>query len=232
MQLIHITIQSTHLEKQRDFYTQTLGFTLHESHADSFTLNIGSSLLTLQQATDQHIHHIAINIPPQQFESALTWTEARVPLMPHDGKKFVDFSKSKWEARSLYFEDVAGNVMEFIARERAPMPDAPNEFGIEQVMSISEVGLASEDVPELVAALKSTYNFPTFDGNPETGFCALGDHDGLLICVETGRNWLPTDNRPSGLYPVTLEIAGCDTGTHTFAEDTYTVSCRPTANDE
>ncbi|MEM6285215.1 MAG: hypothetical protein AAF787_23685, partial [Chloroflexota bacterium] len=223
MQIQHVKLHTVDLAQQQPFYTQTLGLPLAHSAPGTFTVQMGKTALTFSVAETPHIHHIAINIPPQQFESALAWTEARVPLLPFNGKKIIDFSKSTWQARSLYFEDPGGNVIEFIARERVAVPDAPDDFALEHLIGISEVGLASDNVRGLVAELRAALDVPVFDGDPETGFCALGDDSGLLICVETGRNWLPTDNRPSGVYPVEMTISGDSPGTHTFYDGAYTV---------
>jgi hypothetical protein len=191
---------------------------------------MGASLLTLRQSNDYHLHHITMNIAPQHFEQAIVWAAARVTLLPFKGRNFIDFSQSKWKAKSIYFEDTVGNVLEFIARERAPMPHAPESFGVDGIINISEVGLASANLPALVKDLQTALRVPIFDGDPKTGFCALGNDEGLFICVETGRNWLPTDNRPSAIYPIAIHIGDCGTGIHTFEGGAYTLTCRAVAN--
>ncbi|MEO1443557.1 MAG: hypothetical protein AAFV33_24355, partial [Chloroflexota bacterium] len=168
MHIQQVRLHSTHLEQQQQFYTQTLGLPLIHSDGSAFTVQMGATAFTLTAADTPNIHHIAINIPPPQFERAMAWTEARVPLLLYNGKIFVDFSKSTWQARSVYFEDMGGNVMEFIARERLIVPGVPDAFAPEHIIGVSEVGLATDNVPGLVSALRDALHLPVFDGDPET----------------------------------------------------------------
>jgi len=211
MYIRQVTAYTTDFDAQRAFYTGTLGFPLLREATDSFTLGAGAAKLTFQRAPagdTPHIQHIAFNIPPHQFEQALDWTEARVSLLRHEGKRFVDFSRTTWRARSVYFEDAAGNVLEFIARERTPAPDAPAQFSAASVLTIGEIGLAAAHPPALTMPLRQELGLPVFDGDPHGTFCALGDDNGLLLVVEQGRAWLPTENRTAVVKPVAVKVAG------------------------
>ncbi len=223
MHIRHVTIHSSNLDAQRRFYTHTLGFPLLDDGPDYLLLSVGTSTLMLRENAEMQIHHIAFAVPEHQFEQVLAWTQARVTVLPFKGKPFIDFSKSSWQAKSVYFEDMAGNVLEFIARHRLPDPAAPPTFSSRSVRGISEIGLASLDVPALVDQLQAAFGLPVFDGSPDSSFCALGDDHGLLICVEAGRNWLPTDNRPSGVYPVRVALAGHHDHTLTVEGHPYTL---------
>ena len=61
--------------------------------------------------------HWALNVPPQRFEEAVRHAAERVQLLEED----VPFPN--WRARAAYFYDPAGNIVELIARERAPGRD-------------------------------------------------------------------------------------------------------------
>jgi catechol-2,3-dioxygenase len=210
MHIRDIMLYTADFEKQRTFYSGTLGFPVVEQNKTMFKIQAGWTNLTFRQSRDnrRHIHHIAFNIPPHQLDAALAWTEARVPLLLHEGKKVVDYSSSIWQARSCYFEDAAGNVLEWIGRERTPAPNLPADFTPATVYGVGEMGLALDDPAAFTATLRDTLDLPVFDGDPSGTFCALGDDHGLLLVVETGRNWLPTDNRPSGEHPVTVTVVG------------------------
>jgi hypothetical protein len=135
--------------------------------------------------------HFAVNVPPQRFEEAVDWARERVQLVDDD----VPFPA--WRARSAYFFDPGGNIVELIARERAP--------GDELFLEISEVGLPVADVGVAVRWLESELALPHFSGN-RTDFSAVGDDRGLFIVVPVGRPWLFTEEpAPDAPLRVTIE---------------------------
>lgn len=138
--------------------------------------------------------HIALNVPPQRFEEAVAHAGARAPLLHED----VPFEA--WRARSAYFYDPGGNIIELIARERAP--------GRELFLEVSEVGLPVSDVATAVDFLERELGLPHFSGDRRT-FSAVGDDRGLFIVVPVGRPWLFTDQpAPDAALSVTLAGEG------------------------
>jgi hypothetical protein len=135
--------------------------------------------------------HFAINVPPQRFEEAVELTAERVELVERD----VPFPA--WRARSAYYFDPGGNIVELIAREEAP--------GEELFLEISEVGLPVTDVGAAVDWLEAELGLPHFSGN-RRDFSAVGDDRGLFIVVPVGRPWLFTDV-PAPDAPLRVEIA-------------------------
>jgi hypothetical protein len=134
--------------------------------------------------------HFAVNVPPQRFGDAVGWARERAELVEDD----VPFEA--WRARSAYFFDPAGNIVELIARERAP--------GDDLFLEISEVGFPVTDVGAAVDWLESELGLPWFSGN-RRDFAAVGDDRGLLIVVPVGRPWLFTDV-PAPDAPVRVAI--------------------------
>jgi catechol-2,3-dioxygenase len=134
--------------------------------------------------------HFAVNVPPQRFEEAVAWARDRVELVDDD----VPFPA--WRARSAYFFDPGGNIVELIARERAP--------GEDLFLEISEVGLPVTDVGAAVEWLESELGLPHFSGN-RRDFSAVGDDRGLFIVVPVGRPWLFTEE-PAPDVPVRVTI--------------------------
>jgi catechol-2,3-dioxygenase len=134
--------------------------------------------------------HFAVNVPPQRFEEAVAWARERVQLVDDD----VPFPA--WRARSAYFFDPGGNIVELIARERAP--------GDELFLEISEVGLPVADVGVAVEWLESELGLPHFSGN-RRDFSAVGDDRGLFIVVPVGRPWLFTEE-PAPDVPLRVTI--------------------------
>ena len=134
--------------------------------------------------------HFAINVPPQRFEEAVDWARERVELVDDD----VPFPA--WHARSAYFFDPGGNIVELIARERAP--------GEDLFLEISEVGLPVSDVAAAVEWLERELGLPHFSGN-RRDFSAVGDDRGLFIVVPVGRPWLFTEE-PAPDVPLRVTI--------------------------
>jgi hypothetical protein len=138
--------------------------------------------------------HFAVNVAPERFEEAVEWARERRPLIQED----VPFPD--WRARAAYFFDPAGNLVELIARERAP--------GDELFLEVSEVGMPVADVGEAVAFLEAELGLPHFSGDREN-FSAMGDDRGLFIVVPVGRRWLFTEEpAPDAPLRVTIDASG------------------------
>jgi catechol-2,3-dioxygenase len=138
--------------------------------------------------------HFAVNVPPDRFEEAVEWGRAQAELIQEE----VPFEM--WRARAAYYFDPVGNLVELIARERAP--------GDELLIEVSEVGLPVADVGAAGEFLEAELGLPHFSGDRET-FSAVGDDRGLFILVPVGRPWLFTD-RPASDAPVRVTIAGAE----------------------
>jgi hypothetical protein len=134
--------------------------------------------------------HFAVNVG--DFGDAVDWARGQAELIKDD----VPFEA--WRARAAYYFDPAGNLVELIARERAP--------GDELLIEVSEVGLPVADVGAAVAFLEAELGLPHFSGDRES-FSAVGDDHGLFILVPVGRSWLFTD-RPASDAPVRVTIEG------------------------
>jgi catechol-2,3-dioxygenase len=134
--------------------------------------------------------HWALNVPPDRFDEAVAFAAQRVELL-HDDVPF-----EAWRARSAYFHDPGGNIVELIARERAP--------GSDLFLEVSEVGLPVADVAVAVEFLESELGLPHFSGDRRE-FSAVGDDRGLFIVVPVGRAWLFTD-QPAPDQPITVTV--------------------------
>ena len=134
--------------------------------------------------------HFAVNVG--DFDAAREWARTQAELIQDD----VPFEM--WRARAAYYFDPVGNLVELIARERAP--------GDELLMEVSEIGLPVADVGAAVDFLEAELGLPHFSGDRES-FSAVGDDRGLFILVPVGRAWLFTD-RPASDAPVRVTIAG------------------------
>ena len=96
----------------------------------------------------------------------------------------------------MYFKDPAGNVLEFIARDQAGTASASEFFRPENILRVSEIGIAADDVPALVSDIARETGLPVY-GNASPNFTAVGDLGGLLIVVERDHIWLPNSGVPA-----------------------------------
>src|SRR5690606_29509608 len=83
---------------------------------DRFTISVGDTAVTFIKAplNQSPFYHFAFDIPSDQFEEAKTWTKGNVKLLKEQGEDEVYFEGI--DAKSIYFEDPAGNIAEFICR--------------------------------------------------------------------------------------------------------------------
>jgi hypothetical protein len=69
-------------------------------------------------------------------------------------------------------------------------------------MSVSEIGLVTEDVPALTLRITRELGLPGYRDSAGDTFAALGDEEGLLILAQSGRIWYPETGKAS--VPATL----------------------------
>jgi catechol-2,3-dioxygenase len=200
-----LRLPAANLPAQLHFYTQVLELPLAQPAApDQFTIQTGRSQLTFAQAGEGENgrYHFAFNIPPNQFNEAKQWLSGRVRLI-HDEQGADEFDFRSWNARACYFFDPAGNVVEFIARH--DLPDlATTPFGPHSLLSISEIGLATEDVAATAEVARTVLGLVPYRGSVSKDFTAVGDEHSLLIIVQQGRVWYPNTGVAAGLCPVRL----------------------------
>lgn len=210
MKIAHLTLKTHTLDALREFYVDHLGLSLLEETDDSFTLDAGESRLTFEadDEEDAYRYHFAFNIPYNQMMDAELWLTPRVSLIVPEGAQDPWVEHTAWQAEALYFADPAGNVVEFIGRQRLS-DDTAIPFSAQSIQSISEIGLAVADVERELAALRfvAELDLPDF-GTGSSEFQSVGDDDGLLIVVQTGRIWFPTQDVPAEVYPVVMTVRG------------------------
>jgi catechol-2,3-dioxygenase len=212
----HLGLMSHSLREQRRFYERVLGLQLTGAGADHLTIEAGSTRIqfTKSEPGTRPVYHFAFNIPENKLDAAIKWMEPRSPLLRHyeTGEYVVDFPE--WNAHSIYFNDPAGNILEFIARhdlKNGAPGGYPGAFGADDILYVSEIGLVVREVPAAVDTLKRLLDVKEYSGASEQ-FTAVGDEHGLLIVVKEGRGWLPTTEVKAAIFPtdVTLESAGPD----------------------
>jgi hypothetical protein len=213
MHLKEILIKSSQLRQLQEFYQSILELEVSSESDSRITITFGESVLIIEETESGNpFYHFAINIPANKIDEARAWLlKKKIELLWMEDYKSDIADFRGWHAKSVYFFDPAGNIVELIARF-----DLKNEtdesFSSNQFLSISEMGLVfpQDEIDEQVGRIiKETRLSYFLKQPPMPQFKVLGDDEGLLIIVTENRNWYPT-NKPSGIFPleVTLDNDG------------------------
>jgi len=213
MQIKSVIIQASNQQELREFYQSLLELKFEEESETRLTIRIGSSLLVMEEAKKQEpFYHFAITIPANKIEEARVWLlNKKIELIWIEDYKSDIADFKNWHAKSVYFFDPAGNIVELIARF-----DLKNEtdesFSSNQFLNISEIGLVfpQDEIDQQVGRIIKETGLSYFLKQPPMQqFKVLGDDEGLFIIVTENRNWYPT-SKSSGIFP--LEITFENTG--------------------
>ena len=208
MKINTLILQTVYLKTLQEFYSSVLGLPVEQPDEKEIKIKVGSSELIFTEATtNEPFYHYAINIPGNKIEEAKAWLSGKVKLLWMEDYKddIADFVN--WHAKSVYFYDPAGNIVELIVR--FDLDNSNNEtFSASQFLSVNEVGLVftNENFEKEIMMLETSYSLSYFDKQPPLPkFRAIGDDRGLFVIVPEHRNWYPTD-KPSEIFPMTVEF--------------------------
>jgi catechol-2,3-dioxygenase len=211
MRIKELHLYTRDLHAQRAFYTRTLGLPLVAETTTSFTIQAGETLLVFERTRQTApIYHIAFTIPANKIIEAKAWLESQTPSVPllSQGGQDTFYGKT-WNVDNIYFYDATGNILEFIGHRDLPAGSSES-FSERDVLRISEIGMAFDDVVAQVNAFKERLGIMPYKGESSDTFTAMGDIYGLFIVVKTGRSWFPTEADAAGLAPVEVTIEGAE----------------------
>lgn len=195
MKILELEMLSGNITETEKYYKSVLGITPYSADKFSVSYRFGRSRLIFRQADGQKpVYHFAIDVPNNRFNEAYRAIKSKTPLLPvSQGSDIADFTN--WNARSFYFLDNNGNIVEIITRyANNDISDAP--FTAKSFSCVSEIGLVAYNVPQLANRLKKQFGIPIFHRQPRGDkFTVSGDDEGLFIIAERGRDWYPTDIR-------------------------------------
>ncbi|MFC4408832.1 hypothetical protein ACFOZY_00140 [Chungangia koreensis] len=205
MKIESITMMAGHLEEMKYFYTETMGFSLQSQGTDYFRIAAGNTEIEFKQADNNPYYHFAFDIPDNQFEEAKNWTKERVPLLIEEGEDEAFFEH--FPARAFYFEDPAGNIVEFIARPTIT-ENRVHPFTVESIYYVSEMSLVVEDPKEAYDVLNQL-GVPERDRkepNP-AGLTFMGQRQegSFLLLTPPGRRWYFSD-KVSAVFPMEVTL--------------------------
>lgn len=191
MKIKELILFTNNLEKQLEFYSKVLEFELVKETSESFSLNVGDSLLTFKFRENFTPYHFAFNIPSNKENEALNWLKQRVDILPFEDNEIIEFGH--WNAKALYFYDADKNIVEFISRKKLKM-DSCEVFSSKSILNISEIGIGTSDIKLIYDSINTIKNIDIYDGSFER-FCAIGNEEGLFILVNNNiKRWFPTDD--------------------------------------
>lgn len=222
MHITGLTLSTQNFQEQQQFYTNILGLPLIEVAAEEFTVRAGTTRLTFRQTTEETLYHFAFTIPANKAATAKEWLVARTPLLAKDEQD--QFFFESWNADSVYFRDAAGHILECIAHYDLHN-ESPGTFGTADLLAISEIGMAVDNVSEQVEQWKTAFGIEPYRDPASEMFAAVGDIHGLFITVKHGRNWFPTSTE-SVISPVEVTIEGVEGPSRPFAPYPYKVQVR------
>ena len=221
--IAEIRMQSARMDELRRFYEDKLELpvTLKD---DALTVSAGSTRLIFsptKSTDDEPFYHYAFNIPENKIEAARQWQKNRTPLIPRGKSEIIHFSDIN--AHSVYFNDPAGNIVEYIARHDL-RNSAPGGFGPQDMLHASEIGLVVDDVIQTVDEINDSLGMSAFKGKKSSSFSPVGDAHALLILVKRNRKWFPAGKQPARVHPVQATIRGTKPARLAYADLGYQVN--------
>lgn len=193
MKILELELLSDNLIQTEAFYKRVLRLQPYLKQDNRrLYYQIGFTRLIFSKSEDvKPVYHFAIDVPNNRFTEALQAVKPNI--LPVQGNDVADFTN--WDARSFYFYDNNGNIVELITRYANRSYDNA-AFSAASYISISEIGLVTPKVPAFADLLTFKFGVPDFHRQPRSEkFTVLGDDDGLFIIAESGREWFPVHDK-------------------------------------
>ena len=194
---VELLVNSKNMIDQQSFYKEKLKLPVINETEKGFQVVVGNSLMKfrMNDEVSDPVYHVAFSIPENKLEKARTWSKERFPLLRNGlGQEVMHFRK--WDAHAIYFNDPAGNILEFIAHHSLKN-GSDGEFTESDVLYIAEMALVSDEVRTLSKEIEQKMNMTDFieadrkANSPD--FRAIGDPAGMIILSKAARRWLMTD---------------------------------------
>ena len=191
MNIIELELLSDDLTATEKFYKKVLGLNVSFIEKDALFFQVGFTKLIFRKSENlKPVYHFAIDVPSNRFFDSHHSIKQQVDIIPVEGEDIANFIN--WDAKSFYFYDNNGNIVEIITRyPNHSYDDEP--YSSRSFISISEIGLVTNNVRELVDTFAKEEGVPVFKRQPRSDtFTASGDDEGLFIIALKGRDWYPT----------------------------------------
>lgn len=191
MKIKSLTLYTNQIQPQKQLYHKVLGFELVDNEKHQISFQIGDSKLIFKHKPNAKPYHFAFNIPSNQIENAKSWIQERIPILKDENNEIIDFPA--WNAKAIYFYDADNNIVELIARKG--LAHETSSFGTKEILSISEIGLVTENIKKVYDKLLFATQIPMYDGSFDR-FLAAGNEYGLFIIINKNKkDWFPTNDK-------------------------------------
>ncbi len=188
MRILRLRLPVADLATQRHFYSSTIGFPVIIGNDQSCEIEVGQSTLTLVRSDVAGGQHFAFHIAENLFDESVEWVAGRATMLSENGQRVFTGCFGR-EADRVYFADVEDNILEFIAyHDTDTASDSP--FGPSHILEVGEVGLVTADAKATAASLGKWLGVPS---RGDEAFSIAGDRDGMLVFVNPGYHWMPTE---------------------------------------
>lgn len=192
MKILELELLTDDVNKTAIFYNEIMGLKIISRDKYGISFAAGSTRLTYRPSENvKPVYHFAFDIPNNKLQEAFAWMEKHVEiLMVIPPEQIADFYN--WNAKSFYFYDNNGNIVEFIARYSLDNA-SEKPFDGDSIRSVSEIGFVSKNIAKLSDEMFEKYDLSVFSKQPKREkFIVLGTDTGLFILVDENRDWYPT----------------------------------------
>jgi hypothetical protein len=201
-------LQTNQLESLNRFYFSVLELPARREGEKEISIEVGATELQFREEKNSTAYyHFAINIPSNKIEEAKMWLKSRTDLlwMNDYNSDIADFRN--WHAKSVYFFDPGGNIVELISRFDLNDP-VDEKFSPKHFNCISEIGIVFKpnEFDQRTDELLQKFHLEYFSKQPPLPqFRAIGNDDGLFIIVPEDRKWYPTEMW-AGIFPMEIDF--------------------------
>ncbi len=200
MNILELELLTDNITETETFYNNVIGLKTISKDNSSISFVAGSTKLTFRSSENlKPVYHFAFDIPNNKLLEAFAWIEKKTEIMEViSPEKIADFYN--WNAKSFYFYDTNGNILEFIARFSLDNA-SERPFDGSLILSVSEIGFVGKNVSELSDEICEKYGLSVFSKQPKLNkFIVLGTDTGLFILVEENRDWYPTHKKAKSFW--------------------------------
>lgn len=209
MKIEHVAMYASNFDATRQFYITKFQFPLISEEHDRFTMKVGETTVTFIEAplNEKPFYHFAFDIPANQFKEAKAWTKGKITLSKEQDEDDVYFAGI--DAKSIYFEDPAGNIVEFICR----LSDAKQSTAPFTAFSLQKMSEMSIVVRDKIRAVPTFHNVSIFERDHKEitaeGLTFMGEREdaSYLLLVNEDRRWFFSD-KIAKAFPVEILLRG------------------------
>lgn len=200
MKILELELLTDSITETETFYNDVIGLQTISKDSLSISFVAGATKLTFRSSENlKPVYHFAFDIPNNKLLEAFAWIEKKTEILEViPPEKIADFYN--WNAKSFYFYDNNGNILEFIARFSLDNASEKPFDGL-SILSVSEIGFVTKNVSQLSDEMFNKYGLSVFPKQPKLNkFIVLGTDTGLFILVEENRDWYPTHKKSKSFY--------------------------------